>query len=83
MRYGQANRAPWLYAATADFMHPECTGDFPQEEMEALAALGALRERAMTGDRQAYRQLMNVSMLKVPLSSILPATGGNAEVAVV
>ncbi len=73
----EVTRAPWLFAATADFMHPKCTGDFPQEEHEALAALGSLRERSAAGDPDALRLLMGVSMLKLPLSAILPGAGAD------
>ena len=28
----QETRAPWLFAAQADFNDTKCTGDFPEEE---------------------------------------------------
>ncbi len=38
----QETRAQWLFACMADFMHPECSGDFPQAESHAMEAIQKL-----------------------------------------
>lgn len=69
-QYYEETRAPWLFAALADFMHPDCSGDFPEEEQPVLAAMGQIRELAMQGNEAAGRLLQSVGTLKMPLTAI-------------
>jgi len=64
----EETRAPWLLAALGDFDHTGTTGDFPVEEQPAIAALGKLRERVLSGDPEAGALLMEVSLMQKPLS---------------
>lgn len=66
----EETRAPWLFACIADFMHPDCEGDFPEEEMAALGSIQALGESAVAGDERAAELLYNIQVLKVPLSRL-------------
>jgi len=66
----EETRAPWLLASLADFQHEGTTGDFPVEEQRAIEALGALRERALSGDAEASETLLEITLMRTPLSAI-------------
>ncbi len=66
----EETRAPWLFAALADFARPECTGDFPSEEQASIAQLTRLSELGASGDKQAATLLANVGAMRKPLSSL-------------
>ena len=51
----QGTRAPWLFAAIADFMHPDCSGDFPAAETATLGAYQRALGLAQQGDMEAAR----------------------------
>lgn len=79
-------RAPWLFAALADFRDPRCTGDFPVEEMELVELLAYVVQQTAAGDREALQRLLEVQSLTAPLESLrqspwperLAATKANA-----
>lgn len=64
----QETRAPWLFATLADFMHPKCTGDFPQEEKETLAIYQHVLDLALKGDTAAAAVAQAIGNLKTPLA---------------
>lgn len=66
----QETRAQWLFACMADFMHPECSGDFPQEESQAMEALQKLDRLSQAGDKAARELLVNIGGLHMPLSAL-------------
>jgi flavin-dependent dehydrogenase len=66
----QETRAPWLFACLADFMHPKCTGDFPEEEMEIFSVYQFVVELAFKGDREALGTFLDIANLKAPLQSL-------------
>ena len=51
----QETRAPWLFAAIADFMHPDCSGDFPAAETATIGAYQRALGLAQQGDMEAAR----------------------------
>ena len=63
-------RAPWLFAALADFARPECTGDSPLDEQAAIEILTDLGERGAGGDVEAAALLADVGALRRPLSAL-------------
>ena len=66
----EVTRAPWLFAALADFARPECTGDFPAEEQSSVELLMRLSELGDEGNAEAALVLANVGSLRAPLSAI-------------
>jgi len=66
----EQTRAPWLFAAEADFLDPRCTGDFPEEERESLKLLQHIRGLAARGDAEASRTLRMVSSLIASLDAL-------------
>jgi 2-polyprenyl-6-methoxyphenol hydroxylase-like FAD-dependent oxidoreductase len=64
----EETRAAWLYAAMSDFAVPETTGEFPQEEAEAIDMMQFLRS-VVGKDPDAGRTLIGVSTLALPLSA--------------
>src|SRR5262249_47884145 len=66
----EETRAPWLYAAMSDFAAPETTGEFPQEEAEAIDMMKFLQSIAPK-DPDARRTLVGVATLEVPLSPFM------------
>jgi 2-polyprenyl-6-methoxyphenol hydroxylase-like FAD-dependent oxidoreductase len=66
----EETRAPWLFAALSDFAAPETTGEFPQEEAEAIEMMKFLQSIAPK-DPDARRTLIGVSTLEVPLSTLI------------
>lgn len=65
----QETRAPWLFAALADFRDPACQGSFPGEERPHLKSLLALRKRAVAGDKAAAQTFAALSGLELRLDS--------------
>ena len=66
----EETRAPWLLACLADFLSPQCKGDFPSEEREAMKMLGYLN-RAAKRDPAALEILQQVGGMHAPLSALL------------
>ena len=66
----EETRAPWLFAALADFARPECSGDFPTEEQAAIEQLTRLSELGDNGDAEAAMLLANVGAMRQPLSTL-------------
>lgn len=61
-------RGPWILAALGDFGHPDCTGDFPADDLPDLELLGRL---AAAAPGSPERRLANdVGTLRVPLSQV-------------
>ncbi len=62
-------RGPWILAALLDFAHPQCTGDFPIDDLPDLEELG--RVAASCEPNSPEMQLvMDISVLRRPLSAI-------------
>ena len=66
----QETRAPWLFAALADFRDPRCTGDFPAEEGELINLLAYAVGQAAAGDPEALAATMAIRALVAPLESL-------------
>jgi 2-polyprenyl-6-methoxyphenol hydroxylase-like FAD-dependent oxidoreductase len=66
----QETRAPWLFAALADFRDPRCTGDFPAEEGELINLLAYVVRQAAAGDLDALGTTMAIQGLVAPLESL-------------
>lgn len=66
----QETRAPWLFAALADFRDSRCTGDFPAEEGELIKLLGYAVQQAAAGDTDALFATMAIQALVAPLESL-------------
>jgi 2-polyprenyl-6-methoxyphenol hydroxylase-like FAD-dependent oxidoreductase len=66
----QATRAPWLFAALADFRDRRCTGDFPAEEGELIELLAYVVSQVAAGDLEALSTVMAVQALVAPLESL-------------
>src|SRR5262249_32755992 len=66
----EETRAAWLYAAMSDFAAPETTGDFPQEEAEAIDMMKFL-ESIVAKDPNALRTLVGVATLELPLLAFM------------
>jgi len=66
----QETRAPWLFAALADFRDPRCTGDFPAEEGEFIKLLGYVVGQTAAGDLDALWATMAIQALVAPLESL-------------
>lgn len=64
----QETRAPWLFASLADFVHPDCTGDFPADEAPAVSVWQGLLRASAGGDAEAMRMVYAVSTLQAPLN---------------
>ena len=70
----EVTRAPWLFAALADFARPKCTGDFPTEEQPIVRLLSELTQRADQGDSEAARLVRDVGSMRRPLSALQEAS---------
>jgi len=66
----QETRAPWLFAALADFTDPRCTGDFPVEEGELINLLVYAVGQAAAGDPEALALTTAIQGLVAPLESL-------------
>lgn len=69
-RVFQETRAPWLFAAMADFSRPKCTGDFPMEEQETMKLLTAVMQLGEGGDAEAAMLTASIGAMRSPLSSL-------------
>jgi 2-polyprenyl-6-methoxyphenol hydroxylase-like FAD-dependent oxidoreductase len=69
-RMFEETRAPWLFAAMADFARPQCTGDFPSEEQASIERLTRLMQLADDGDAEAAALVANVGAMRMPLSAL-------------
>jgi 2-polyprenyl-6-methoxyphenol hydroxylase-like FAD-dependent oxidoreductase len=62
-------RGPWILAAMSDFANPDCTGDFPNDDLPDLMLLGETAAAATPGSPEM--QLVNdIGTLRLPLSAI-------------
>ena len=62
-------RGPWILAAMSDFENPQCTGDFPSDDLPDLMLLGEAAAAAAPGSPEMM--LVNdIATLRVPLSAI-------------
>jgi len=66
----EETRAPWLFAPLSDFAAPQTTGEFPQEEAEAIEMMKFLQSIAPK-DPDAGRTLLWVSTLELPLAAFM------------
>ena len=66
----QVTRAPWLFAALADFSRPKCTGDFPTEEQRTVELLTKANALADSGDADAALLVASIGGMRTPLSAI-------------
>lgn len=62
-------RGPWILAAVGDFQNPNCTGDFPEEDLPDLTMLGDAAA-SMAGSPEVARLVNAIGTLRAPLSSI-------------
>lgn len=62
-------RGPWILAAMTDFQNPNCTGDFPDEDLPDLMLLGELAAD-VTAPPEAIQLLNDIATLRRPLSDI-------------
>lgn len=65
-------RGPWIMAAVSDFTNPNCTGDFPMEDLADLEQLGALAASLDTNPAAAGL-VIGISTLQLPLSAVRQA----------
>ncbi|OUU08462.1 MAG: hypothetical protein CBB94_10920 [Gammaproteobacteria bacterium TMED34] len=49
----QETRAPWLFAAQADFNDPQCYGDFPEAERHMQKSMRYMTEQIQQGNAEA------------------------------
>ena len=62
-------RGPWILAAMGDFENPDCTGDFPNDDLPDLMLLGETAANASPGSPEM--DLVNaIGLLRTPLSAI-------------
>jgi 2-polyprenyl-6-methoxyphenol hydroxylase-like FAD-dependent oxidoreductase len=66
----EQTRAPWVFACLSDFQSPQCTGDFPDHEQEAIEMLAYLGSIVET-DPQAGAIMYQLGAMHQPLSAIL------------
>jgi 2-polyprenyl-6-methoxyphenol hydroxylase-like FAD-dependent oxidoreductase len=66
-------RGPWIMAAFNDFTHPQCTGDFPLEDIPDLEELGRVAASSAP-DSAAMQLVIDISVLRRPLSAIRTLT---------
>ena len=69
-RVFEETRAPWLFAAMADFSRPECTGDFPTEEQASIELLTKMAQLGESGDAEAATLIASIGAMRSPLSSL-------------
>jgi len=69
-RMFEETRAPWLFAAMADFARPQCTGDFPSEEQASIERLTELMQLGDNGDAEAAALVANVGAMRMPLAAL-------------
>ncbi len=66
-------RGPWILAAMNDFADPRCTGDFPNDDLPDLMALGQAASTAIPGSVE-MTLVNDIGTLRVPLSAIRTLT---------
>jgi 2-polyprenyl-6-methoxyphenol hydroxylase-like FAD-dependent oxidoreductase len=62
-------RGPWIMAAFLDFAHPQCTGDFPVDDVPDLEEFGRIAAMAEPGSPE-MQLVLDISVLRRPLSAI-------------
>jgi len=65
----EQTRAPWLFAALADF-NQGGSGDFPDEERSSVAMLAKYNELAASGNARAAELLAAIQSMRLPLSAL-------------
>lgn len=66
-------RGPWIMAALNDFEHPQCTGDFPMDDVPDLEELGRVAVASSPGSPE-MQLVLDISTLRKPLSAIRSLT---------
>ena len=66
-------RGPWIMAAFNDFAHPQCTGDFPLDDVPDLEELGRVAASSELGSAE-MQLVIDISVLRRPLSAIRTLT---------
>ena len=66
-------RGPWIMAALSDFEHPQCTGDFPMDDVPDLEELGRVAASAAPTSPE-MQLVLDISVLRRPLSAIRTLT---------
>ncbi len=66
-------RGPWIMAAFNDFAHPQCTGDFPLDDVPDLEELGRVAASSEPGSAE-MQLVVDISVLRRPLSAIRTLT---------
>jgi flavin-dependent dehydrogenase len=66
-------RGPWILAATGDFAHPDCTGDFPEADLPDLMLFAEAAEAGATSS-ETLRLVNDIATLRKPLSAIRAVT---------
>lgn len=66
----QETRAPWLFAALADFQDSRCSGDFPMEDLHLTRGLQYLAAEAARGDGDAALTLDALGTLSIRLDAL-------------
>ena len=66
-------RGPWILAALLDFAHPQCTGDFPVDDVPDLEELGRIAASCEPGSPE-FQLVMDITVLRRPLSAIRTLT---------
>jgi len=66
-------RGPWIMAAFNDFAHPQCTGDFPLDDVPDLEELGRVAASSEPGSAE-MQLVIDISVLRRPLSAIRTLT---------
>jgi hypothetical protein len=62
-------RGPWILAALLDFANPQCTGDFPVDDLPDLEELGRIAGSSAPGSPE-MQLVIDISTLRLPLSAI-------------
>jgi 2-polyprenyl-6-methoxyphenol hydroxylase-like FAD-dependent oxidoreductase len=63
----EQTRAPWLFAALADFSQEGTTGDFPEDEQDSVEVLMNLRQAAESGSVEAETIFALIAGMREPL----------------
>jgi 2-polyprenyl-6-methoxyphenol hydroxylase-like FAD-dependent oxidoreductase len=63
----EQTRAPWLFAALADFSEEGTTGDFPDDEQTSIEVLMNLRQAADNGSTEAETIFALIAGMREPL----------------
>ncbi len=70
----EETRAPWLISCLSEFSNPQCTGDFPLEEFEAIEMFKFVAGRVAQKDAHAMKIFYSVVEMYEPLSALFDPT---------